>query len=100
MANNTGKKFGGRQSGGTNKVTTEVREVYKKLVEDNAENFQAWIDAIAAIDPAKAMSLLITVSEYFIPKLQRTDMRHEMGEKIESIKIEINKKSNDSNISS
>lgn len=64
-----------RPKGSPNKVTQSVRDAYKNLVEKKAPQFNKWIDRIAEDNPAEAMKIMIMMSEYFIPKLARTEVK-------------------------
>lgn len=64
----------GRKPGSKNRATKEIREAYQKLTEDNLENMSIWLSQIAGDDPAKAMDLMLRLSEYIIPKLARQEM--------------------------
>lgn len=64
----------GRPKGVSNKVTTETREAFKKLVEDNTPQFQGWLNKIAETNPAKAFELITNLAEYVLPKLSRTEI--------------------------
>ena len=75
MANTTGKKFGGREKGTPNKQTKEIRNAYKLLIEDNLDNMTKWIKSIADDNPEKAMDIIIKLSEYVVPKLNRTEIK-------------------------
>ena len=63
----------GRPKGSPNKTTQEVRDAYQMFAENNLDKFQDWINLVAKDNPAKAMELVLSLSEYFIPKLQRTE---------------------------
>ena len=80
-------KTGGRKGGVTNKVTTETKDAFKKLVESNHENMTIWLEKIAMTDPYKAMQLMIQLSEYFIPKLARTELSGEVDTKQKQVFI-------------
>jgi len=70
----------GRKPGSKNKATKEIREAYQKLTEDNLDNMSIWLSQIAGDDPAKAMELMLRLSEYIIPKLARQEMVGNDGE--------------------
>ncbi len=75
MANTTGKKFGGREKGTLNKHTKEIRTAYKLLIENNLDNMTNWINSIAENNPEKALDIIIKLSEYVVPKLNRTEIK-------------------------
>lgn len=67
-------KTGGKTAGTPNKVTSDIKEAYRLLIEDNLPNLTEWLKTIAAKDPEKAIKILSDLSEYVIPKLARTDL--------------------------
>jgi hypothetical protein len=69
-----GIKTGGRQEGTPNKVTSEIRDAFQKLIEQNIDNLSLWINEIATKDPAKALTIIIELSEFIVPKLSRTEL--------------------------
>ena len=73
MAAPAGNNFNPKGRGNTpNKTTKEIREAYQAFVENNIDDFQLWLGQID--DPAKRFQIIITLSEYFIPKLNRTEV--------------------------
>jgi len=65
----------GRKPGTPNKVTTNAREAFVRLVEGNMERMQGWLDEIAETDgPKAAFQCLMDAAEYTTPKLARTDI--------------------------
>lgn len=70
----------GRKKGTLNKNTKQIREAYQKLTEDNLDNMSIWLSQIAGDDPAKAMDLMLRLSEYIIPKLARQELVGNDGE--------------------
>ena len=74
-----GSNPGGRPKGATNKVTRDIRSAYQQLVEFNLDNMSAWLAEIAADNPEKAFELMIKLSEYVIPKMQRTEVTGKDG---------------------
>ena len=71
----TGSKTGGRDKGTPNKVTKEIKEAFQTLVEGNIDNLDNWINETAKKDPAKAIDIILKISEYVLPKLSRTELK-------------------------
>jgi len=71
----------GRGKGNVNVVTKDIREAFKNLVEANIDNMTDWLKRIASTNPERALSLMIEMSEFTIPKLQRQqlDLGNENG---------------------
>lgn len=69
-----GKPGPGRPKGLPNKITQDVREVFKGIMERNAAKTEAWLESVAAVDPGRAMDLLLRMAEYHIPKLARSEL--------------------------
>lgn len=57
-----------------NKVTGEVREVFKKIFDRLAPQAQNWIARAAEEDPGRGADLLLRLAEFHIPKLGRTEI--------------------------
>ena len=68
-----GIKTGGRKEGTPNKVNKEVRFSYQSLVEENLDNIDSWLQEVAKKNPAKAIDLVIKLSEFFLPKLKHIE---------------------------
>jgi hypothetical protein len=66
----------GRKAGVPNKVTQEIKEAYRNLLELNTPNMIGWLERVALVDPDKAIDLCIKMSEFVIPKLARVDSNH------------------------
>ena len=64
----------GRPAGTQNKVTRDIKEAYRMLIENNLDNLTTWLEIIAAKDPEKAIRIIAELSEYVVPKLARTDL--------------------------
>ena len=74
---NAGK---GRPPGSPNKATANAREAIARLVDDNAERLQEWLDEIRETKGAEAAwRCLMDVCEYHIPKLARTELTGKDG---------------------
>jgi len=70
----------GRIPGIPNKNTQQIREAYQMLTENNLENMSLWLSQIAADNPEKAFKLMLEMSEYVLPKLNRTEITGAGGE--------------------
>jgi hypothetical protein len=79
----------GRIPGSVNKNTQLVREAYQRLTEDNLANMSIWLSQIAADNPEKAFKLMLEMSEYVLPKLNRTEITGAGGEDLfKNVKFE------------
>lgn len=70
----------GRPTGSVNKSTALAREAIALFVDQNAPRLQGWLDEIAA-DPAHgpkvAFDCVRDLLEYHVPKLNRSEVKHE-----------------------
>lgn len=60
-------KAGGRTAGTPNKVTADLRNTIKKIIEDNIE--QVSVD-IASLSPKDRVAIIEKLLQYVIPKVQ------------------------------
>lgn len=67
----------GRPAGLPNKATQQGRDAIARFVDGNAERLGGWLDRIAEDDPQAAFTAFMSVVEYHIPKLQRTETKIE-----------------------
>lgn len=63
----------GRPKGVPNKATIKAREAIADFVEGNVDRLNGWLDQIAEKDPQKAFDSFMSVVEYHIPKLARSE---------------------------
>lgn len=75
-------KSPGRPPGSKNKATEEVRKKFLQLVKANQGNLQGWIEETAKKDPAKAVELIIKISGFVLPQLQKMELTGEDGEEL------------------
>ena len=66
MANNTGKKYGGRQKGTPNKLTKVIRTVLKDLIYKELDEIRKCLDSL---EPKQRIELVIKLIPYVLPKL-------------------------------
>ena len=74
-----GTKTGGRIAGTPNKSTSDAREAIASFVQGNVDRLNGWLDAIAAKDPDAAFKAFMSVIEYHIPKLARSELTGKDG---------------------
>lgn len=82
MANNTGKKFGGRKKGTPNKETKELRERISALLESEWETI---LRDLKTLTPKERIDTYTKLLEYSLPKLSRAENTHEIEEKTVTI---------------
>jgi hypothetical protein len=69
MANNTGKKYGGREAGTPNKTTKETREALKKIIDDELEYLP---ELLKSMKPYQRADVLTKLIQYILPKPENT----------------------------
>jgi ribosomal protein L29 len=65
----------GRPKGATDKAKTEIREMYQQVIENNLSNVEIWLSNIAEDNPAKALDLMLRLSEFCLPKLKAMEIK-------------------------
>jgi len=83
MANPNPTPPGGRPKGCPNKATSNAREAIARFVDANAERLVGWLDQIAEKDPDAAFKAYMSVVEYHIPKLARSELTGKDGDKLQ-----------------
>lgn len=76
-------KTGGRIKGTPNKSTAMAKEAIANFVEGNVDRLVGWLDQIAEDDPKEAFRCFMSVVEYHIPKLQRTESQVDMRAQVD-----------------
>lgn len=71
---------GGSRKGRPNKANAELRMVVKQLTEGLASDVEAWIRKGAKRNPLAAANLVVSLLEFAVPKLQRTELIGKDGE--------------------
>ena len=66
--NTTGKKFGGRQKGTPNKITSEIRDKISILIRGTIDSID--ISTLTHFEKVKLLNALV---QYVVPKLQSAD---------------------------
>ena len=107
MANTTGRKFGGREIGTPNKITSEIRERYSLLVGNNMDRLQ---DDLDSLEPKERVECILKIARFVLPTLKAIDMDftqtnvkplevnfHYTDEELENRIFELIKKRDDNN---
>ena len=72
MANNTGRKFGGRTKGTPNKLTQEMKEKIKAVVEDSL-----WSINLNECSNSERIRLIEIGLKYLLPALKQIENSHQ-----------------------
>tara|TARA_R110000796_G_scaffold90406_1_gene194243 strand:+ start:401 stop:688 length:288 start_codon:yes stop_codon:yes gene_type:complete len=83
-----GNKLQVSRKGIPNKTTQEIRDAFQMLIENNQDKMQSWLTETAMDEPARALEIILKMSEFIVPKLSRTDVTAEVNDK--SIIINLN----------
>jgi len=94
MANTTGQKFGGRTKGTSNKTTTELREKFSLLIENNFDKLQQDIDLL---DPKDRIKTILELARFVVPTLKATELTTDSNKSFQPITITFVDSKNDSN---
>ena len=84
MANTTGQKFGGRTKGTSNKTTTELREKFSLLIENNFDKLQQDIDLL---EPKERVKTILELARFVVPTLKATELTTDSNNSFQPITI-------------
>ena len=87
-----GQRQNGRAVGCKNKTTTQIRETFKNLLENNLEQVQNDLDAL---DPKDRVLFLLKLTSFVIPTLRSIEVNEMNIKDIEPIIIQINETNSD-----
>jgi hypothetical protein len=73
----------GKPKGTPNKTTKLAREAIAQFVDGNADRLIGWLDQIAADNPLAAFNCFMSVCEYHLPKMSRTEITGKDGERLQ-----------------
>ena len=79
----------GRPKGSPNKITEEIREAFQLVLQKKLPDLEILLAQVAADDPAKAIELMLKLSNRFLPELSRQELTAANGEDLfKSIKFD------------
>jgi len=70
----------GRPKGSKNKITQDIRAAFKMVLENRLPDLEQLLARVAADDPAKAIDLMLKLSNRFVPELSRQEITGLDGE--------------------
>jgi hypothetical protein len=83
----------GRKKGTINKTTSEIRDSFQMLLENNIDLLE---EDIRSLEPKDRIQLLLSLANYILPKLRSIDLKSDVEETITiDFNSEINWKSSD-----
>jgi hypothetical protein len=65
------QKYGGRKKGSPNKTTTEIRDAFQILIENNLDQLQNDLDYL---EPLARIKILIELAKFILPQMKSIDM--------------------------
>ena len=77
----------GRPKGSKNKATAEVREAFKKLVEDNLDKLQ---HDLTELEPKDRINAILALSKFILPQLRAMEVKDVSPVRIQPIIIDLN----------
>ena len=73
----------GRKAGTPNKATTEIKEAFQMLLEDNLPTLKR---DISSLEPKERVKFMLDLASFIIPKMKSVDLK----DKKETITIDFN----------
>lgn len=90
----TGNKFG-RPKGSKNRSSEMQKVNIQRMINEGLDYLKEDYHKIREEDPSKAVTLLLKMMEYSIPKLKSVEVKGELEHKINEIRVNINKSGSD-----
>jgi hypothetical protein len=69
----------GRLAGTPNKATTEIKEAFQMLLEDNLPTLQR---DISSLEPKERVKFMLELASFIIPKMKSVDLKEDKTETI------------------
>lgn len=73
-------KYGGRVKGSPNLITSEIRQQFQNIIENNLLQINKDLKAIE--DPAQRVRLLLDLAKFVIPSLKQTEFASVQNERV------------------
>ena len=72
-------KYGGRVKGSPNLITSEIRQQFQNIIENNLQQINK---DLKAIEPAQRVRLLLELAKFVIPSLKQTEFTSVQNESV------------------
>jgi len=56
-------------------ISDDIRETIRGALKDSAKNISKWLADVGAENPARALAIYKDLTEYVVPRMQRTDSK-------------------------
>jgi hypothetical protein len=71
-------KTGGKVKGTKNSITKTSQAFWQNILDQNASHIQHALDDVRIQNPADYLKIVISLTEFVMPKLARTELKHEL----------------------
>ncbi len=78
----------GRPKGATNKTSSEIRQAFQMLVENNLEQLE---DDLQACDADKRIGFILKLSEFFLPRMQSMTIENQLELEYKQLEVLLSK---------
>ena len=77
-----------------NKITTEIRDVFSRLLQGREQELNDSLDKLRDKDPKSYLEMYVKISQRFVPEVSRSELTGLDGEPFQPIQIILPKKEN------
>ena len=77
----------GRGKGNVNKITMKTRELFAHILEEEQDNFIEALDKVRKQNPKEYLTIMIKISERFVPAVSKHEITGADGEALKPIQI-------------
>jgi hypothetical protein len=78
-----------------NKITTEIRDVFSRLLQGREEELNDCLNILRDKDPKSYLEMYVKISQRFVPEVSRSELTGLDGEPFQPIQIVIPEKPKD-----
>jgi hypothetical protein len=67
----------GRRPGSKDKAKKDIKQAFQSLIENNLSNIEKWLNEVAVDNPAKALDIILKLTEFILPKMKAMELTEE-----------------------